>query len=96
MTLNLTLAIAERVIRQILRDHRSIALIVVVPVVVMALVAFSFAYQPQVLDFVAPGSYTSVSRVPKWTHLHQARAVGRVGDAPRFGVSQSDPEIRNG
>ncbi len=54
MTRDRTLAIAGRIVRQIVRDHRSLALIVVAPTVVMSLVGFSFAEQPQVLDFVAP------------------------------------------
>lgn len=50
-----TLAIAERIIRQIIKDRRSIALIVVAPVVVMALVGFSLIDQKPVLNRVAPG-----------------------------------------
>lgn len=50
-----TLAIAERVIRQIVKDRRSIGLIVVAPVIVMALVGFSLTEQRPVLNRVAPG-----------------------------------------
>ena len=54
MSLDRTLAIAGRIINQIIRDHRSLALIIVAPVVVMALVGFSFADQQDVLNRVAP------------------------------------------
>jgi ABC-2 type transport system permease protein len=54
MTLDRTLAIAVRIVAQIVRDRRSIALIVIAPVVVMALVGFSFSDQRGVLDRVAP------------------------------------------
>ena len=49
-----TLAIARRIVAQILRDHRSLGLIVLAPVVVMSLVGFSFWDQRAVLDRVAP------------------------------------------
>ena len=49
-----TLAIARRIIAQVRRDRRSLALIVVAPVVVMALVGFSFVDQRDILDRVAP------------------------------------------
>ncbi|MFH1560056.1 MAG: ABC transporter permease [Chloroflexota bacterium] len=54
MSTNRTLAIATRIISQMLRDHRSLALIFVVPIVVMSLVGFSFADQRGILDRVAP------------------------------------------
>ena len=50
-----TLAIAVRIFNQIVRDRRSVAMIIVAPVVVMSLVGFSFAGQREVLDRVAPG-----------------------------------------
>ena len=50
-----TLAIALRILRQISRDRRSLALIIVAPIVVMALVGFSFGDQQGVLDRIAPG-----------------------------------------
>ena len=55
MTIDRTLAIASRIINQIARDHRSLALIIVAPVIVMSLVGFSFADQQPILDQVAPG-----------------------------------------
>ncbi len=48
-----TLAIAARVIRQLVRDHRTMALIVVVPLVVMTLIGLSFP-EGNVLDYIAP------------------------------------------
>ena len=45
--------IAARIIRQLIRDRRTIALIVVVPVVVMTLIGLSFP-ESNVLDDIAP------------------------------------------
>ncbi|MDP6455450.1 MAG: ABC transporter permease [SAR202 cluster bacterium] len=50
-----TLAIAERIIRQIVKDRRSMALVVVAPLIVMALVGFSLIDQKPILNRVAPG-----------------------------------------
>ena len=55
MTIDRTLAIASRIVSQIARDHRSLALIIVAPVIVMSLVGFSFADQRHILDRIAPG-----------------------------------------
>ena len=55
MSADRTLAIALRILRQISRDRRSLALIIVAPIVVMALVGFSFGDQQRVLDRIAPG-----------------------------------------
>lgn len=49
-----TLAITTRILSQIKRDHRSVALIIIAPVIVMSLVGFSFADQKDVLDRIAP------------------------------------------
>ena len=54
MRLDRTLAISLRIVNQIRGDHRSMALIVVAPIIVMSLVGFSFADQKGVLDRVAP------------------------------------------
>ncbi len=54
MSVDRTVAIALRIVLQITRDRRSVALIIVAPVVVMALVGFSFSGQRAVLDRVAP------------------------------------------
>ena len=54
MSIDRTLAIATRIVSQILRDRRSIGLIIVAPIMVMSLVGFSFADQRLVLDRVAP------------------------------------------
>ena len=53
MNADRTIAIALRIVNQIVRDRRSIALIIVAPIVVMSLVGFSFADQKGVLDRVA-------------------------------------------
>lgn len=49
-----TFAITTRIVIQIIRDHRSVALIIVAPVIVMSLVGFSFADQKDVFDGIAP------------------------------------------
>ncbi len=55
MSTDRVLAITERIIRQILRDRRSIGLLIVGPLIVMTLVGFSLYEQRAVLDRVAPG-----------------------------------------
>ena len=55
VTIDRTLAIAVRIISQIARDHRSVALIIVAPIIVMSLVGFSFADQRDILNRIAPG-----------------------------------------
>ena len=55
MTIDRTLAIASRIVSQITRDRRSLALIIVAPIIVMSLVGFSFADQREILNRVAPG-----------------------------------------
>ena len=54
MTFDRTLAISNRVIRQIVKDHRSLTLIIVAPVVVMSLVGFSLVDQEDILNRIAP------------------------------------------
>ncbi|MBI2304186.1 MAG: ABC transporter permease [Chloroflexi bacterium] len=54
MSVERTLAIAQRIITQILRDHRTMALILIVPTMVMTLVGLSFYEQKAVLNFAAP------------------------------------------
>jgi len=54
MSIDRTAAIAQRIIIQIVRDRRSIGLIIVAPVLVMSLVGFSFMDQRPVLDRIAP------------------------------------------
>ena len=53
MTLNRSLAIAARIIRQFLRDRRTMGMIVFVPLLVMTLVGLSFP-EDGILDYVAP------------------------------------------
>jgi ABC-2 type transport system permease protein len=54
MSWHRSMAIAERVVRQVLRDRRSLGLILVAPLLVMALVGGSFSGQSVVLDRTAP------------------------------------------
>ena len=54
MSLDRTLAIATRIMSQIARDRRTLALLIVAPIVVMSLVGFSFADQQDILNRVAP------------------------------------------
>ncbi len=54
MTFDRTTAIAARVMREIVRDRRSLALIFLAPLLVMALVGFSFSEKQDTLDRVAP------------------------------------------
>ena len=54
MTFDRTLAISNTVNRQIVKDHRSLALIIVAPVVVMSLVGFSLVDQEAILNRIAP------------------------------------------
>lgn len=55
MSVDRTLAITERIIRQMLRDRRSVGLLIVGPLIVMSLVGFSLVEQTAVLNRVAPG-----------------------------------------
>ncbi|HEX9896506.1 MAG TPA: ABC transporter permease [Dehalococcoidales bacterium] len=48
------LTIAGRIIKQIVRDRRTLALITVVPIVVMTLIWLSFPDVPGMLDYIAP------------------------------------------
>jgi ABC-2 type transport system permease protein len=50
---NRTLTIAARIIQQLVRDRRTLGLIIVVPLVVMTLIGLSFP-QSNVLDYIAP------------------------------------------
>ena len=54
MSLDRVMAISLRIMNQIWLDHRSLAMIIVAPIIVMSLVGFSFADQRGVLDRVAP------------------------------------------
>lgn len=49
-----TLATARRILRQLSHDHRSIALIFVVPVMLMSLLWWLFSDDPQTFDRIAP------------------------------------------
>ena len=54
MSRDRTSAITEHLVRQIVKDRRSIGLIIVAPVIVMSLVGFSLTEQRATLDRVAP------------------------------------------
>jgi ABC-2 type transport system permease protein len=53
MILSLAFTIAGRLIRQLIRDRRTMALIVIVPLVVMTLIGLSFP-ESSILDYIAP------------------------------------------
>lgn len=54
MTLRRTLVTAGRVLRQLRHDHRTLGLIIGVPVVLMTILKYVFDKQPLVFDSVAP------------------------------------------
>jgi ABC-2 type transport system permease protein len=54
MILARTFGITKRIIKQILRDRRSVAMIFAVPLIVMALVGVSFNKNQELLNFVGP------------------------------------------
>ena len=54
MSFDRTLAISNRVARQIVRDHRSLALIIAAPILVISLVGFSLVDQGEILNRIAP------------------------------------------
>ena len=60
MILSQAFTIAARIIYQIIRDRRTIALIVVVPLVVMTLVGLSFP-ENSVLDYIAPAMLATLA-----------------------------------
>jgi len=53
VVLSQTFTIAARIIQQLIRDRRTMALIVIVPLVVMTLIGLSFP-ESNVLDYIAP------------------------------------------
>ncbi len=55
----LALLVARRIIRQLQRDHRTFALVLVVPLVVMTLIGLSFP-QKNALDYIAPALLTAL------------------------------------
>ena len=55
MSLNRTFAISERIARQIIKDQRALALILVAPIIVMSLVGFSLSAQEDILNRIVPG-----------------------------------------
>ena len=57
---NQTFIIATRVIQQLIRDRRTMAMIVVVPVLIMSLVGLSFP-EGNILDYVAPAMLATLA-----------------------------------
>ena len=55
------LPIAGRVIRQLVRDPRTIALIIIVPLVVMTIIGYSFPKESHILDRIAPALLATMS-----------------------------------
>jgi len=58
--LNQAFTIANRIMQQVIRDRRTMALIVVVPLVVITLIGLSFP-EGTVLDYIAPALLASVA-----------------------------------
>lgn len=54
MTARITLATAARVLRQLRGDHRTVALVVVVPCVLLGLLAWLYSDTPAVFDRIGP------------------------------------------
>ena len=54
MNLSYVLAVSQRIVRQMLRDRRTLAFLVIVPMVVMELVGLSFPEDTRVLNRLAP------------------------------------------
>lgn len=54
MSARVTLATAARILRQLRRDHRSLAMVMVVPVVLLALMRWVFQGQPGAFERVGP------------------------------------------
>ncbi len=54
MVADRTIAIAVRIVRQFLRDRRTLGMLFVVPLLVMTLVGFSFPAGQGILDYIAP------------------------------------------
>lgn len=61
MSVNNIFAMASRVIRQLIRDRRTIALIVIVPIVVMSLITYALPSGSGTLDRYAPALIVTMS-----------------------------------
>ncbi|MBI64097.1 MAG: ABC transporter permease [Chloroflexi bacterium] len=57
------IGITSIIVKQLLRDHRSIALIFIAPMIVMSLIGFSFQDQPETLNRTAPAIIATMSLV---------------------------------
>ncbi|MCL0032036.1 ABC transporter permease [Dehalococcoidia bacterium] len=54
MTLSRTVPISKRIVKQVLRDHRSLAMIFVAPLLVMGLLGSNFSNNQETLNFIGP------------------------------------------
>jgi len=61
MSVNNVLAMASRVINQLIRDRRTIAIILIVPIVVMSLITYAMPSGTGVLDRYAPALIVTMS-----------------------------------
>ena len=79
MVPNQAFTIATRIINQLIRDRRTVAMIVVVPLVVMSLIGLSFP-ESNVLDYIAPALLATLalflSLLLTGISLHRERSQG--------------------
>ena len=61
MNLHRIIALIRRIVLQIIQDHRSIALIIIAPLIIMSLVGFSFINKTNILNTVAPALIATFS-----------------------------------
>ena len=54
MNLHRIIALIRRIVLQIIQDRRSIALIIIAPLIIMSLVGFSFIDKPKILNTISP------------------------------------------
>ena len=61
MNLQRLIALIRRIVLQIIRDRRSIGLIIIGPLIIMSLVGFSFIDKPDLLNRIAPALIATFS-----------------------------------
>ena len=61
MNLHRIIALIRRIVLQIIQDRRSIALIIIAPLIIMSLVGFSFIDKPKILNTISPALIASFS-----------------------------------
>ena len=61
MNLHRIIALSRRSVLQIIQDRRSIALIIIAPLIIMSLVGFSFIDKPKILNTISPALIASFS-----------------------------------